>query len=190
MTGADVVYYNESGVYQLNSYLKVYFSTTWISFSKTPLCIDSFCSPVTYPYNISFASLLYNFASSFPQNITFDLNAAALKVGSASLILDLESQAAPNPEWLGVSSFNFSWLCGPLMSFNISAVNADPSELIYLLATNIVVVRNKIVNTFASSILQIMDLGTLSNDYYLSQIIMVIEESSISFYYKFTDIWL
>lgn len=63
------------------------------------------------------------------------------------------------------------------MSFNISAVNADPSELIYLLATNIVVVRNKIVNTFASSILQIMDLGTLSNDYYLSQIIMVVEES-------------
>jgi hypothetical protein len=59
----DIAYYNLTSLETTNSFLKIYFESTWISFSNTPTCFTSnpSCPPLTYNYSLNFASILFNF---------------------------------------------------------------------------------------------------------------------------------
>jgi len=78
---------------------------------------DTPCYPATYSYFLNFASLLYNFAASFPQQIIYNIEQAVLSPSDFPFSLDLQGSS---PSYNTTMAFNFSWLCGPLIFFEVT----------------------------------------------------------------------
>jgi hypothetical protein len=178
----DVVYYNSSGIYEAEPFLKIYFPSTWISFSGSPICSTNSssppCAPITYSYMLTFASRPYNFAASFSETITFDLSGTAISGSPPPLAVSLSSSGIMR----GVLEFNMSWVCGPVMSFEVRG--GDEAGILYSLSSNSVVTRNKLVS-LPSAVLQLIDLGQLIPDSTLASLILVITSDTLSLYSKF-----
>ena len=80
LQGVDIAYYNKTALTESDSLLKIYYSTTWISFTEGPSCntVNQSSTLKAYPFIINFVSLLYNFASAIPETITFNLQSSSI----------------------------------------------------------------------------------------------------------------
>lgn len=94
--------------------------------------------------------------------------------------------------YVGRQGLNFSWLCGPLMNFEVG-VQPQPSadsDYLFSLSTERVLTRNKLIQSLDSLILQAIDLGDLLPDSPFSSLLMLVSASSVSFYTKYSSQWL
>ena len=77
--GVDIAYYNQTTLQETSSFLKIYFASTFLSFSQPPLCRSlAPCPPASYRFYLNFGSLLYNFGATVPQTVTFNLSSSSL----------------------------------------------------------------------------------------------------------------
>ena len=193
--GVDIAYYNQTNIQETSSFLKIYFASTFISFSKAPLCQSlAPCPPASYHFYLNFASLLYNFGATVPQSVTFNLSSSSLLAQPQDLSLFLaQSDNVPNstgglkegegdpgdvpdPMYVGREGLNFSWLCGPLMNFEVE-VKPEPSgdgDYLFSLSTERVLTRNKLIQSLNSMVLQVIDLGEILPESSFSPLLMLV----------------
>jgi hypothetical protein len=178
LLNVDIAYYNNTAMMETDSYLKVYFSDTWISFSSPPMCnqTEKPCFPATYNYSLNFASLLYNFAASFPQQIIYDIASGSLAPSKFPFSLNLQGDS---PSFYTSMPFNFSWLCGPLMYFQVTVEEEGP--FISTITTSKVVTFNKLLYT-ETVVLQVLDLAKLLPASQFQNYIMVVQSNAVTIY--------
>ena len=192
VAGVDIAYYNQTGLSQGGAYLKVYFSESWISFAQNTVCTTPTpCLPTTYGYYLSFASLVYNFAATFYQEILFDLTPAAL-VAETFPVSTIVFQPEPsnNPTFIATQVFDLNFICGPVMQYRLQSQQLTDEGTIFSIDLNAIITRNKLLQNFESSLLQVIDLGKVLPGTVFENLIMLVQSTEINFYLKYDGTWL
>lgn len=148
----DIVYYNETTVTPSSNFLKVYFQGSWLSFNQTQECIGTNCSNQTYPFQLMFSSVAYNFGSVFDSSITFILNSSVIlnsNQNAQNPILKLISPQQSNykmAEYSGRWELNFNEICGSIMKY-YQQVSQNVTMSIFTIETDEVITKNKIISS-------------------------------------------
>lgn len=123
MYGVDIVLYNStvvSGEMASNPSIKVYFDSSWMTFTQNIQCTPQSvsCTPTTYTYSVVLISDFYNFAGYFIQNVTFDISASIISFSSPNIYDVKLSEYTDNYVFFNSSmNYSFNTFCGPISRF-------------------------------------------------------------------------
>lgn len=118
ISGIDIAFYNDTLVVKSNSFLKLYFTTEWISFNQS----NSDCTSYelqTYSYQVAFSSTCYNFAAIYDALMVFNLTSTLLAGDFSRNFIALLSYNVSDafPEYFGDYPFTFNQICGPVSNY-------------------------------------------------------------------------
>lgn len=94
----------------------------------------------------------------------------------------------PTTYYYAHKDFNFNSICGPIAYYNQIGSYVNPFN-IFTVVTNNILTSNKFIFS-SSAILQILDLGIFLPNTTLASLMLMVTESSLSFYSKYDQMWL
>jgi hypothetical protein len=172
-------------------FIKIYFDSSWVTFQQPTVCTpQTGCATTTYQYVLTFISNFYNFGAMYNESITFDINASEITYTSSPLPdVQLDRYVTNYILYNSSNIYNFNNFCGPIQSFHQQNQNQTQGNIFSIVENTIIIPNKEITNNY-SAITQIMDIEDYAPGNSLASCIMVVGIKNLTFYLKYTDIWM